>query len=92
MGTIDEDVITVPVSCHSVDIGPDARAVIIGSAALQPPQEVELQIARLEDVRTRQGRDLMRFVGVDQHRRDQDDELLLARGGDVLGEEAADDG
>ena len=34
----------------------------------------------------------MRVVGVDQHRRDQDDELLLARGGAVLGEEAADDG
>ena len=26
----------------------------------------------------------MRVVGVDQHRRDQDDELLLARGGAVL--------
>ena len=63
---------------HAVDIGHHRASVVVGSSALQSPEQIELQVAWFEDIATRQRGQLSLFEGVNEFRSYQNDEFLLA--------------
>src|SRR5262245_50231705 len=89
--TDDELILDLAIGMQPTTVGHDWAAEVDAVIAFQPAVEVELQVVRLKDSRSRQSRHFLRFHRMHQFGRDQHDQLFLAGRDPVEGKQPADE-
>ena len=80
----DVHVVAADVAFLAGEVGANGSPIILRASAFQMSQEIKLNVARLEHVAAGQRRRLAHVQRMNQQRRHQDDQLLLAGGQAII--------